>query len=132
MAYIQIRNLTPVPDKILGEMVTKYEIHKSKGGVFLTGDRADNHEAIKPRWFRILCIGKNVKIHAKVNDYVLVEHGRWSREFRVKLDNDGNICRDGKIPFAFHRIDPFALIIKAEGDFIENDLPLARRRSDDQ
>lgn len=69
-------NLTPLGDKI---MITdmNFGSETSRGGIFLLSDDAKS-SGIHPRWARVFAVGPLQK-DVRVNDWILLEHGRWSR-----------------------------------------------------
>jgi co-chaperonin GroES (HSP10) len=79
--------IIPIKDKILvsdmefGEEVTK-------GGIVLQSDNGKG-EGVKPRWGRVWAIGPE-QHDVRVGEWILVEHGRWTRTFEVEQD-DGTI-----------------------------------------
>ena len=81
--------LKPLGDGVLlcdmefGEEVTK-------SGIILKSDDG-KVEGIKPRWGRVYAIGPE-QTDVKVGDWVLMEHGRWSRAAELEND-DGTITK---------------------------------------
>lgn len=81
--------LRPLRDGVLlcdmefGEEVTK-------SGIVLKSDDGKS-EGIKPRWGRVWAIGPE-QTDVKVGDWVLMEHGRWSRTHRYEAE-DGTILK---------------------------------------
>ena len=70
--------LTPLHDKVLAKMIdlVGYE-RTTKGGLIMTDTQGDD-AFIRPRWFKVVAVGPK-QLDVKEGDYVLVEHGRWSR-----------------------------------------------------
>ena len=68
-------------------------------GVILLGDDGKT-DGIRPRWARVYAIGPEQQ-HVSVGQWVLVEHGRWSRGLRIVKDGEEIIIR---------RADPNAII----------------------
>lgn len=80
-------DLEPLPDSVI---ITDIEegMQVSKGGIIKPDDNGEDR-GIRPRWARVYSVGKNVD-YIKENQWVLVEHGRWSRG----VENDkGDILR---------------------------------------
>jgi co-chaperonin GroES (HSP10) len=75
-----IRNNIVIVDMDFGAQVTK-------GGIVLPSDDGKS-EGVKSRWGRVYSVGPE-QIDVKVGEWILLEHGRWSRGFTV-LDDDGN------------------------------------------
>lgn len=73
-------------DKVLvkymefGEQVTA-------SGIIIQNDNGKS-EGIKPRWAQVWAIGPE-QTDVNVGDWVLIEHGRWTRGFEVQ-DQDGS------------------------------------------
>ena len=62
----------------------------TKGGIVLPSDNG-KVQGIKPRWGRVWAIGPDQK-DVKVGDWVLMEHGRWSRAAEYE-NEDGTITK---------------------------------------
>jgi co-chaperonin GroES (HSP10) len=78
-----IRNNIVVVDMEFGEQIT------ATGLVLMSDD--GKSEGVKSRWGRVYAVGPE-QIDVKVGEWILLEHGRWSRGFTV-LDDDGNdVC----------------------------------------
>ncbi len=79
--------LEPMPDSVL---VTDIEqgMQKTQSGIFLPDDD-QTERGIRPRWAKVYATGKNIDF-VKPGDWVLVEHGRWTRG--VETDS-GNVVR---------------------------------------
>lgn len=68
-------------------------------GLVIRSDNGKTH-GIKPRWGKVYCIGPEQQ-DVKVGDWILVEHGRWTRAMHID-DGDG----EKKI----HRVDTNCII----------------------
>lgn len=68
-----------VADMHFGEVITA-------SGIIITSDDGKT-EGIRPRWGRVWAIGPTQK-DLEVNDWVLIEHGRWSRGILVEENNN--------------------------------------------
>ena len=87
----------PVRDKILGEMIDKFGLGKTPGGV-ITPPETDDAMSFKPRprWFRVTHVGPE-QDGVREGQFALVAHGRWSRGLGEKgersrfhlVDGDG-------------------------------------------
>ena len=77
-------NITAIGDRVLvtdmdfGEQVTT-------GGIIITSDDGKTR-GIYPRWGKVYDKGPRNNDPYKIGDWILVEHGRWTRG--VKLEND--------------------------------------------
>jgi co-chaperonin GroES (HSP10) len=55
-------------------------------GIVIASDDGKAH-GVKPRWAEVYKVGERCEIAVKPGQWVLIEHGRWSR--KIKID-DGN------------------------------------------
>ena len=79
--------IRPLKGKITAQLLEdprKEQVTKS--GVILLADNA-TEEGMKPRWFKALAVHPEEK-DVKEGEYMLVAHGRWSREYK-KENKDG-------------------------------------------
>jgi co-chaperonin GroES (HSP10) len=74
-----IRDHVIIKDMEFGEMVTS-------SGIVIQSDNAKSH-GIKPRWGQVYKVGPDQK-DVKEGQWVLVEHGRWTRKFTID-DGEG-------------------------------------------
>jgi co-chaperonin GroES (HSP10) len=72
-------------------------------GVILLGDDGKT-DGIRPRWARVYAIGPEQR-DVSVGQWVLIEHGRWSRGLRIVKDGEEIVIR---------RADPNAIIFAAD------------------
>jgi len=70
-----IRDRVLITDMDFGEI-------KTAGGIVLRSDNGKDH-GIKPRWGKVYAIGPEQK-DVKIGQWVLVEHGRWTRKVKIK------------------------------------------------
>jgi co-chaperonin GroES (HSP10) len=91
-----IRDHVIVTDMDFGEMVTD-------SGIVIQSDNAKAH-GIKPRWGRVYKVGPEQQ-DVQVGQWVLVEHGRWTRKFTI---DDGEGKKD------IQRIDVPAMLAVAD------------------
>lgn len=77
-----IHNRVIVSDMEFGEQVTQ-------GGIIISSDDGKDR-GIKPRWGRVVAKGSDNNDPYEVNDWILVEHGRWTRGYEVEME-DGTI-----------------------------------------
>ena len=77
-----IYNRVIVSDMQFGERQTA-------GGIIITSDDGKDR-GIKPRWGRVVAKGSDNKDPYEVGDWILVEHGRWTRGFDVEME-DGEV-----------------------------------------
>jgi co-chaperonin GroES (HSP10) len=79
--------LRPLDNKVLVHEM-EFGMEKSQGGIFLPSDDGKS-AGIHPRWAKVYAIGPN-QIDVKVGEWILLEHGRWSRgiNYRTPEGND--------------------------------------------
>ena len=64
---------------------------KTSSGIIISRKDNGKSKGIRPRWAKIHSFGKNVK-GLEVGQWVLIEHGRWSREISARGD-DGELTK---------------------------------------
>jgi len=81
-------NLRPLDKKVL---VTDMEfgMETSKGGIVLPSDDGKS-AGIHPRWAKVYAIGPNQN-EVKTGEWVLLEHGRWSRGINYRTPEGDDI-----------------------------------------
>lgn len=77
--------LTPIKDTVIVSDMYFGE-QKTKGGLIIKDDDGTTR-GIYPRWGRVHRKGPENKEEYTVGDWVLVEHGRWTRAFEVDEGN---------------------------------------------
>jgi len=83
---IKVRALSKdilVVDMDMGDMITS-------GGIVIQSDNGKAH-GVKPRWAKVYKVGSEVDIDVKVGQWVLIEHGRWTRKINI---DDGEGVKD--------------------------------------
>jgi co-chaperonin GroES (HSP10) len=78
--------LTPIKDHVIVSDMFFGE-QKTKGGLIIKDDDGTTR-GIYPRWGKIYAKGIENKEEYQVGDWVLVEHGRWTRGVTLELEND--------------------------------------------
>lgn len=79
--------IIPLGDKILvSEM--EFGMETTKSGIVLHSDNGKAH-GVRPRWGCVWAVGPN-QTEIKVGDWLLIEHGRWTRTFEIEQE-DGTI-----------------------------------------
>ena len=63
-----------------------FDARVSSGGIIMKSDNGKTH-GIRPRWCKVYKVGKD-QHDVKEGDWILVEHGRWSRGMTIN-DGDG-------------------------------------------
>ena len=75
-----VSNRVLVSDMYFGEQ-------KTTSGIVLTSDDGTTR-GIYPRWAKVYCKGPSNKDPYEIGQWILVEHGRWTRGFKVD-DGEG-------------------------------------------
>ena len=63
----------------IGESITQ-------GGIIMPSDDGKS-QGIKPRWAEVVAVGPK-QTEIKVGEWVLVDHGRWTRKMMVEVDGE--------------------------------------------
>ena len=85
LKYFIKGNITPIHERVLVSDM-EFGESKTKGGLIIGSD--DGHtRGIKPRWCKVVSKGHKNKDTYKKGDWILVEHGRWSRGFSFADEN---------------------------------------------
>ena len=77
--------LRPIKDKVIVHNMHFGE-QKSSGGIVVLGDDGKDR-GIYPRWGQIFAVGPEHKEDFAAGDWVLIEHGRWTRGIELELEN---------------------------------------------
>ena len=77
--------IRPLRDSVF---VTDMEFgeQRTTSGIVLMSDNG-KVQGIHPRWGKVWAVG-DAQQDVKIDDWVLVEHGRWTRTVEVESDND--------------------------------------------
>lgn len=97
--------LKPLHDSVIVTDMS-FEGRQLQSGVILLGDDGKT-DGIRPRWAQVYAVGPEQR-DVTPGQWILVEHGRWSRG--IKILKDGN-------EFVIRRADPKAII------FVTDDKP---------
>ena len=95
--------IVPIRDNILITEMS-FEEQKTASGIIIQSDDGKSH-GVRPRWGRVWAVGPEQQ-DVKVGEWILVEHGRWTRGVTVK-DEDGN-------DFIIRRVDTKAILASAD------------------
>ena len=108
MSKVSLSKLKPIRDNIV-VINMNFDARVTAGGIVLPSDDGKS-EGIRHRWGQVYAIGPE-QTEVKVGEWILLEHGRWSRGFTV-LDDDGN-------DIVIRRADPKGILMvtdKEPGD----------------
>lgn len=103
MSKVKISQIRPIQAHILVRDMNFGE-QKTAGGIVLKSDDGKS-EGVRPRWCRVFAIGKE-QTNVKVGEWILVEHGRWTRGLEVE-DDDGN-------KITIHRVDENGIMMSSD------------------
>jgi hypothetical protein len=96
--------IKPLRNSIIVTDMT-FEGRQLSSGIVLLGDDGKT-DGIRPRWARVYAIGPEQQ-DVRVGQWVLVEHGRWSRGVKI--------VRDGE-EITIRRADPDAIIFVSDDE----------------
>jgi co-chaperonin GroES (HSP10) len=94
--------IKPLNDNILVADMN-FEEMKTASGIIIQSDDGKAH-GVKPRWCRVWAVGPDQK-EVKVGEWILVEHGRWTRGVTVQ--------EDGK-EFVIRRVENVSVMLRAD------------------
>lgn len=77
--------LSPIRDTVLVTDMN-FDEQKTASGIIIRSDDGKTH-GVKPRWAKVWAVGPEQK-DVKVGEWILIEHGRWTRG--VVVEEDGN------------------------------------------
>lgn len=80
--------ITPLRDNVL-VCDMNFEEQVTKSGIIIQSDDG-KVEGVKPRWGRVWAIGPK-QTDVKVGEWILIEHGRWTRGIKVEDENGKEI-----------------------------------------
>lgn len=103
MSVINCNYVKPLHD---GVIVTdmNFDIQTTSSGIIVNSDDGKS-EGIKPRWAKVYAVGKD-QTSIQVDDWILVEHGRWTRQAKIK-DSSG-------IDIEIRRVETKSIILKSK------------------
>ena len=95
----KIRGLIPLKDHVL---VTDMNFGQRtlSSGIIMLGDD-EKTDGIRPRWAKVYAVGPDQK-DVVPGQWILIEHGRWTRGILVEIDN---------IEFTIRRVDPSNILL---------------------
>jgi len=83
-----IGKLIPIRDNVLVTGMN-FDARVTKGGIVLPSDDGKS-EGVRHRWARVWAIGPEQQ-DVKVGEWILLEHGRWTRGVTVELEDGTDI-----------------------------------------
>lgn len=77
--------IKPIKDRVIVHNMNFGE-KRTSTGIFIPSD--DGKESgVHPRWGQVYAKGPENKEEFQIDDWILVEHGRWTRGIEVEGDN---------------------------------------------
>lgn len=98
----KINNLRPLSNHVLVREMN-FSGRQLSSGIFLLGDDGTAN-GIRPRWAQVYAVGPEQK-DIVVGQWILVEHGRWTRGVEVEIDGEA---------FTLRRVDPEAMLMVSD------------------
>jgi len=86
----KINNLIPLKDNIIVANMN-FSQRQLSSGIIMLGDDAKT-DGIRPRWAMVFAVGPEQK-DVTPGQWVLVEHGRWTRGVIINMQNSEFIIR---------------------------------------
>jgi len=102
LAAFQVKELLPIKDHVIVESMDFSE-RITNGGIIIPSDDKKS-EGIRPRWGKVCAVGPEQST-VKIGDWVLVDHGRWTRGIKVQINNEEKVIR---------RVDPKDIMIVSD------------------
>lgn len=99
----QASKIKPIQKHILVRDMNFGE-QKTTGGIVLMSDDGKS-EGVKPRWAKVFAVGPQ-QSDVSVGEWILIEHGRWTRGLEVEED-DGT-------KFTIWRVDPEGIMMSSD------------------
>lgn len=103
MSKAPANRIRPIRKHILVKDMNFGEQKTSTGIVLLSDD--GKSEGVKPRWAQVFAVGPE-QTDVKIGEWILVEHGRWTRGITVE-DETG-------VEFTIWRVDPAGILMSAD------------------
>lgn len=87
---LKIDSLTPLYDNVIVWNMD-FTGRQLNSGIILLGDDGKS-EGIRPRWAQVYAVGPQQK-DVVVGQWILLEHGRWSRGLKIEVNGDEIVIR---------------------------------------
>ena len=100
---VQAEDIVPIRDHVL-VCDMNFQAETTKGGIILTNDDVRG-AGIRPRWGKVYSVGRKQK-EIKPGEWVLVEHGRWTRGVKLDEPDLGQI--------EVRRVEPDAVLLMSK------------------
>lgn len=86
----KVSKLRPLADGVI-VIDMNFGEQKTNGGIIVQSDNGKTH-GIHPRWAKVYAVGDEQK-DVSVGQWILIEHGRWTRGIKIKDDESEKIVR---------------------------------------
>jgi co-chaperonin GroES (HSP10) len=80
-----MKTIRPLKERILAELLG-LEQRVTASGIIIQGENGKDR-GIRPRWARVRLVGEGID-WVTPGQYVLVSHGRWSRQFECEHNGE--------------------------------------------
>lgn len=80
-----IGKIVPIRDKVLVSDMN-FDSQKTLSGIIIPSDNG-KVRGIHPRWAKVFAVGPEQQ-EVKVGEWILIEHGRWTRGIEYEIDDD--------------------------------------------
>jgi co-chaperonin GroES (HSP10) len=100
----EIKKLTPIGDNVIVRNMS-FEARQLSSGILLLNDDGKTN-GIRPRWAQVYAVGPTQE-DVEPGQWVLIEHGRWSRGIQVSIDDE---------EFMIRRVDPKCIIFASDDE----------------
>ena len=98
----RIKSLTPLKDHVIVTDMN-FKGRQLSSGIVLLGDDGKT-DGIRPRWARVYAVGPE-QTEIQVGQWVLIEHGRWTRGMEVEING---------VEITLRRADPACIIFSSD------------------
>ncbi len=98
----KVKKLIPLHDHVLATDMN-FGQRTLSSGIILMGDDGKT-DGIRPRWCKVYATGPD-QSDVQVGQWILVEHGRWSRGIEVEINGE---------QFTIRRIDSGAIMLVSD------------------
>lgn len=90
----KVSSIRPLSDNVI-VIDMNFGEQKSKGGIVITSDNG-KAVGVHPRWAKVYAVGPEQK-DVRVGQWVLIEHGRWTRGIKIEDDEGEKIIRKAEV-----------------------------------